>query len=159
MNNNIFTSATFQKLAHWCAQRERSSGEVLKKCAQLGYSKTLTKECLAKLIKENFVNDQRFASLFTRSKFNQNKWGRIKIRYHLQQMGIAKPIIEDALNEIDNDAYENLLKKLLIAKYKTLKGKDVKPVYSQLVAYGLSKGYENSLVIRTVSLLLKNKDY
>ncbi len=31
------------------------------------------------LIKENFINEARFAAAFVRDKFKYNKWGKIKI--------------------------------------------------------------------------------
>ena len=55
------------------------------------------------LIKDDFLNEERYAKTYARSKFNYNKWGRNKIRLNLKQKEISDRNIVIALKEIEED--------------------------------------------------------
>ena len=73
-----------EKIISFCNYRERSSKEVLKKLFSLESDYKFSKKILNQLIKVNLINDLRFSKSFCRGKFKINKWGKIKIRYHLK---------------------------------------------------------------------------
>ena len=67
---------------------------------------------LAQLIEDNYLNEERFANTFARGKFRIKKWGRIKIKFELQQKRVSPYNINKALDEIDETAYQETLQKL-----------------------------------------------
>ena len=58
----------FQKLKQFCAYQERSHAEVKDKLYKLGVWKNKHDEIIAKLIEENYLNEERFAIAFAGGK-------------------------------------------------------------------------------------------
>ena len=87
---------------------------------------------------------------FVRGKVNQSGWGVNKIRFHLIQKGIAKELIEEALQQTDKDVYRQRLADILKAKSKTIKAANDFEKKRKLAAYAMQKGFESSLVWETL---------
>jgi regulatory protein len=98
------------------------------------------------LIKENFINESRYATAFVKDKFRYNKWGKVKISAHLKAKSISSDIIQSALESIDNTDYIEMLRKLLDSHRKTVKAKNQIDLNAKLLRYGLSKGFESALL-------------
>jgi regulatory protein len=131
----------------YCAKEERTQRDVLEKLIKKGLTTDEANEVIAKLIKKNYINEQRYAKLFAISKFHQNKWGRIKIGFQLREKGISQRCIAIALKEINEKEYEALCKKLLDDKKEELKNeKDPFIVRKRVYSYLTSKGFETNLV-------------
>jgi len=133
---------TYSKITHYCAYQERCVEEVRVKLKSLGVKDDLKSTIIAKLIKDNFLNEQRFASLFTSGKFRIKKWGKSKIYKALQQKRVPELFILDALNEIDDLEYCQTLGKLLQKKNEGIKDEDLKKRNRKLINFAHSKGYE-----------------
>ena len=57
----------------------------------------------------NFLNEERFASAYVSGKFRIKRWGRIKIKNHLNQKFISKYSIDKACSyEHSADLYEKI---------------------------------------------------
>lgn len=141
-----------QKTARYCAYRERAESEVVEKLKTLGATPYQVTNIIAKLKAENYFNATRFAAAFVRGKFNNNKWGRIKIKAELAAKGIDRKEIEKALKEINESDYLNTLKKLLDKKAKTIKDEAPAKARAKLMRYAYSKGFEADVVNRLLSL-------
>ncbi len=107
------------------------------------------------LIKDQFINEQRYTLFFAKDKFRFNKWGKIKIEYTLKQKNIPYEYIKYALDEIPETEYEKLLESELIKKLKTIKDKDEYTIKSKLVRFATSKGFENGKVFDMVSTIIE----
>ena len=64
------------------------------------------------VIKENYLNEERFARSFARGKFKLKKWGRNRIVRELESRQISKFNIAFALSEIDDGEYLSTLDEL-----------------------------------------------
>ena len=73
-----------QKIEHYCAYQERSHKQVQEKLLSFGLIPDVADELVIELIQGNFLNEARFASAFTRGRFNIKGWGKIKIKQHLK---------------------------------------------------------------------------
>ncbi len=146
---------TYSKITHYCAYQERCVEEVRVKLKSLGVKDDLKNTIIAKLIKDNFLNEQRFASLFTSGKFRIKKWGKSKIYKALQQKRVPELFILDALNEIDDLEYCQTLGKLLQKKNEGIKDEDLRKRNRKLINFAHSKGYE-APAIRKV---MNSEDY
>ena len=87
-----------QKLKHYCGYHERSHSEVRQKLYSLGLHKKEVEELIARLIEEEYLNEERFARLFASGKSRIKGWGKQKIRHELRLKGVSailhKPGIE-----------------------------------------------------------------
>lgn len=146
MTKPLSPDQVLDKMAKYCAYQERSVKDVAEKLKTFDISPKDKEEILHYLIDNRFVNDERFAKSFVRGKINQSGWGLNKIRYHLMQKGIAKEIIEKALQGADEAAYRRRLVEVLAAKAKTVKAANDFEKKRKLAAFALQRGFEASLV-------------
>ncbi len=136
-----------QKLRHYCSYQERSHTEAKEKLYGFGLYKKEVEECLAQLIEENYLNEERFAIAYAGGKFRMRQWGRIKIRQALKEKRISDYCIQISLKEIDDQIYMSTLRKLALAKWKTLEEeKNIFIKQRKTQDYLLQKGYEHDLV-------------
>ena len=134
------------KMAKYCAYQERCVKDVTDKLRSFEISQKDQDEILRYLMDNRFVNDERFAHAFVRGKINQSGWGLNKIRFHLMQKGIAKEIIEDALQGTDEETYRQRLIDILKTKARTVKAENDFEKKRKLAAYAIQKGFEANLV-------------
>ena len=86
-NKQAYTIKQGEALAkQYCVEQERCQKEVFSKLISWGMNFDEADQVIASLISEGFINEQRYAKIYAKSKFNQNKWGRIKIRYSLKRV-------------------------------------------------------------------------
>lgn len=142
----ISKEQAFQKIKHFCAYQERSHKQVKEKLYSFGLRKNDVEVLLSQLIEENILNEERFANAFVRGKFKMNKWGRVKIKYQLQQKQVGIYNIKNALQQINDAEYFSLLQKLALAKWKKLKSEQHIIRHAKTQHYLLQKGFEPALV-------------
>ena len=96
------------------------------------------------LVDEGYIDDERYASTFVRSKIHLKKWGVNKIKMALKMKGVSDEIISNALSEIDPEIYREELIKVLNAK--KINESDPYKRKAKLAQYAMQKGYEPTLV-------------
>ena len=146
----LTSDQVLDKMAKYCAYQERCVNEVKDKLKTFDIPEEERAQILDYLTGNRFVNDERFAMTFVRGKVNQSGWGVNKIRFHLIQKGIAKELIEEALQQTDKDVYRQRLADILKAKNKTIKAANDFEKKRKLAAYAIQKGFESSLVWETL---------
>ena len=143
-----------QKLRHYCGYQERSHREVQEKLYAAGLRKKDVELALATLIEENYLNEERFALQFAGGHFRLKSWGRVKIRYELQQRQVSEYCIKKALAAIDEEDYEKTLSRLAEKKWETFSDEtDIFSRKRKLQDYLLQKGYESDRVTAVVRAL------
>jgi regulatory protein len=98
-----------QKAGHYCAYQERSQQEVRNKLYEWGLWTSAVEIIISELIAGNFLNEERFAKAYTKGKFNQKGWGRIKIKQGLKFKQVPDVLIKKALTGIDKSEYFDTL--------------------------------------------------
>ncbi len=143
----IYTIKQGEDLARdYCSVQERSHQEVTKKLIEWGLDYDQADQVIVNLISQDYLNEERYAKLYAISKFHQNKWGRVKIRYSLKQKDISEKCIEIGLDEIDEKEYFDLCLDLAIKKIETLKGDQHLTKKRKLISYLNTKGFEYELI-------------
>jgi len=141
-----------QKIKHYCSYQERSHAEVKEKLYSFGLWKKDVEPIISELIEENYLNEERFARLYAGGHFRMKHWGRIKIRYELKQKQISDYCIKKGLTEIDDEAYQQTLKKLFDQKWNSLTSeKNILVRKSKTLSYLLQKGYERDLAMALIN--------
>jgi regulatory protein len=136
-----------QKAKHYCGYQERSHNEVKEKLYSLGLWKKDVEETISRLIEENYLNEERYAIAFAGGKFRMKHWGKVKIKYELQQKKISAYCIKKAMKEIDEDAYKKTFSKLAAQKWKSLKSeKNIFIRKRKTQDYLMQKGFEHELI-------------
>lgn len=131
----------------FCAYQERSKYEVEKKLKNFNLPPAQLKEILISLEENEYLNEERFAKLYTSGKFRIKKWGKIKIASELRIKKIPQSVIQNALNQINLNEYKQTIKDLIKKKERQLK-KDTGTIKNQkILRFVLSKGFESSMII------------
>ena len=142
------------KAENYCAYQERSQQEVRDKLYEWGLWTSAVENIISTLVEENYLNEERFAKAYTRGKFNQKSWGKIKIKMGLQLKKVSPPLIKKALMTIDLDDYMDTLTRVIEKKDKTLTEKNARKRQYKLQQYALSRGFETELTAE----VLKNRE-
>jgi regulatory protein len=143
-----------RKLEGYCAYQDRCHQEVIKKLHGMGMIPLAIDNILAHLIKENYLNEERFAKSFARGKFNIKKWGKKRIVAELKVRDISKYNIQSALNEIDDNQYLKTFEALAKKRLEQIKDKDIQKKKKKLADYLLYRGWEANLVYDKVNELI-----
>ena len=144
-------------LQNICAKREYCRSEILKKAeTALEGDRQAAQEMLDSLVADRFVDDARYASAFARERSSLTGWGPEKIRYSLMMKGISKADISAALEQIDSDAAEVKLHKLLTTKCHSLQGDPF--IKFKLIKYALSRGYRYDEVAPAIEKILSENE-
>ena len=142
------------KLQQYCAYQERCHSEVKNKLYEYGVYGDDAEIIISKLIEEDYLNEQRFATQFTSGRFRLKQWGRVKIKYELKQKGVSEYCIKKALKIIDENDYEQTLQKLADQKLRSLRSeKNIFIKKRKLQDFLLQKGYEMDLVRELIKKL------
>ena len=139
------------KMADWCARQERCLYDVEQKLKALQIEETEKHCIIKKLSEENYVDDARYVKFYVQDKFRFNGWGKIKIQWQLSQKKVASTTIASALDDIDEETYENKLRDILNNKLKTIKGKDLWQTKAALLRFAQSRGFEYDLSNRLIN--------
>ena len=146
MTENTLYRTALSKAMSQCSRRELCCSEVESRLETWGLQKSDCQKIIDILIKENFINEERYAHAFVKDKFNHNRWGRIKIAAHLRAKSIPSEIIRSALSSIDPESYRNIMKALIDGHKRSVKARNSYEMNAKLLRFGLSRGFESSLL-------------
>lgn len=135
----------YQKACHFCAYQERTQQEAKEKLYNLGLSSAEVEELVAKLIVENYINEERFAKSFAGGKFRIKRWGRNKILQELKRRNLSPYCIKMGMAEIDDNDYMQVLESLAIEKSSSLKEPNPFIKKHKIASFLISKGFEPDL--------------
>ena len=94
-----------KKLQRYCVYQDRCHKEVVDKMKLMKIPYSLHDNVIVELIKDDFLNEERFVFSFVRGKFRIKKWGKIKLRNELFQRNITSFLINNAISQINDNDY------------------------------------------------------
>ena len=146
MKKNITEQEAFLQLAALCAQAEHCEQEMRDKLKRWELDTAATDRIIARLQKERYIDDTRYARAFVKDKIRYNKWGRRKVEQALWQKRIADDIRQQVLDEIDENEYLDVLRPLLKQKHRTMKAENDYALNQKLVRFALGRGFTFDLI-------------
>jgi regulatory protein len=151
MNKELFE--LYDKATSFCSKSERCISEVNQYLSKYCKDFDMISEVSLLLVKEKYIDEQRYAKAFTNDKFKFSGWGKIKISYMLRQKNIDSENISYSLDLIDDEIYCDFLKDLLQKKFKTLKNKDSEQSKAALIRFAISRGFEFEIVLKAIKMM------
>jgi regulatory protein len=136
----------YLQLAAMCAQAEHCEQEMRDKMRRWAIDPDAQDRVVARLVKERYVDNERYARAFVKDKIRYNKWGRRKVMQALWMKRIDDDIQRSVLDEIDDKEYIDVLVPLLKQKRKTIKAKSDYELNQKLVRFALSRGFDFSII-------------
>lgn len=143
-----------KKLQRYCAYQDRCHQEVRTKILENKVYGDALEEIIHDLIKDNYLNEERFAQSYVRGKFRIKKWGRNKILIELKRRKVSSYCIKKGLKEIDEDEYKETIQTIVKKKLITLTGHEAirrKKVFE----YCYRRGYEPKYINAALGKYLK----
>lgn len=142
----------YARAAARCAVKEYCRADWLRKLREVGVGEADAEAVVARLEREGFVDESRYARAFVHDKWEYDRWGRIKIRAALRQKGLSATDVDEALAQIDEEAYAAGLRALLAAKRRTVKADSDYARRQKLARFAAGRGFEPVLVVRMLDL-------
>lgn len=142
----------YLQLAALCAQSEHCEWEMKEKMRRWELDEMVQNSILARLIKERYVDDERYARAFVKDKIRYNKWGRRKVEQALWQKHIAADIRQQVLDEVDDEEYLDILRPLLKQKRKSIKAQNDYELNQKLMRFALGRGFTFDLIKQCIDV-------
>ena len=141
MKKEMTEQEAYLQLAALCAQAEHCQQEMRDKMRRWGLDETVQNRIIDRLIKERYVDDERYARAFVKDKIRYNKWGRRKVQQALWMKRIDADIQQRVLDEIDEKEYLDVLRPLLKQKRKSNKAESDYELNQKLLRFALGRGF------------------
>ena len=139
-------------LAALCAQAEHCQWEMLEKMRRWELSDEAQVRVMERLVKERYVDDERYARAFVKDKVRYNKWGRRKVEQALWAKHIDDDIRQRVLDEVDDNEYLSVLRPLLQQKRKSTKAQSDYELNQKLIRFALSRGFTFDIIRQCIKV-------
>jgi regulatory protein len=140
-----------QKLEQYCVYQDRCHKEVEQKMREYNLIPEARELILLSLLKDNFLNEERFAKSFARGKFRIKNWGKQRIVRELKFREISAYNIKTALKEIEEKEYLDTIYTITKNRNNIIKEPDFFKRKKKLIDFLMRKGFESSLIYETVN--------
>ena len=128
------------KAEAYCAAAEHCRYDVQQKLQQWEATPEQVEQVLCHLQEHKYLDDERYCHAFVHDKLLYQGWGRMKMRAQLQAKHLSSNAIKQALEDIDEQAYQEVLQKVLASKKRSLKGND--PLLREkLIRFCMQRGF------------------
>lgn len=142
----------YSRLSALCARSEHCQQEMLDKMRQWGVADDEQAQVMARLVKEQYVDDARYARAFVNDKVRYDRWGRRKVETALRQKRIDAETCREVLDEVPPQDYVEALKPLLKQKRRSTKASSNYELNMKLIRYALSRGYEMDIIRQCIDV-------
>jgi len=139
-------------LAALCAQAEHCQWEMMEKMRRWEVDDAAQARVMERLVKERYVDDERYARAFVKDKVRYNKWGRRKVEQALWQKHIADDIRSRVLDEVDDEEYLSVLRPLLMQKRKSTKAQSDYELNQKLMRFALGRGFTYDIIRQCIDI-------
>lgn len=146
------------RAASLCSGSEHCSSEIRKKVIQWGLTPTQAEDIISYLKEEKYIDNSRFCRAYCLDKFRYNHWGRVKISQMLRMLEMDNSDINEGLEAIPEDEYEEVLQHVLEQKNRQLKDADPYIRKGKLTRHALSRGFETYLIIEVLSQICQDAE-
>jgi regulatory protein len=156
ISNKTYTvDEALSRLQSYCAYQERCHKEVHQKLKSMNMIPLAIDEIIVKLIKQNYLNESRFAKTYVHGKLRIKKWGRHRLKRELKQRDVSSNIIRLTINDIDEQEYLSIFNALAEKKVASLTDTNLFKRKKKLTDYLLYRGWESALVYDKVNTLIR----
>ena len=148
----ITEQEAYLRLTALCAQAEHCQHEMLEKMKKWELADEAQARVMERLIKERYVDDERYARAFVMDKIRYNKWGRRKVEQALWMKRIDKGIQERVLSEVEDEEYVSALRPLLKQKQRSTKAASDYELRQKLIRFALSRGFGFDIIRQCIDV-------
>ncbi|MEN8776215.1 MAG: regulatory protein RecX [Polaribacter sp.] len=143
-----------RKLEQYCIYQDRCHKEVEQKMKEYKLIPEARELILLDLMKDNFLNEERFAKSFARGKFRIKNWGKQRIVRELKFKDISTYNIKSALKEIDDEEYHTTIYRITENRNAVISESNIHKRKQKLTGFLMRKGFESELIYKVVNEII-----
>ena len=128
------------KAEAYCATAEHCNTEVITKLQQWGAQSEQIEDILLQLATQRYIDEARYCHAFAHDKVRYQGWGRIKVRAALFAKHLPSSLINQAIADIDENEYFDVLKRVIDTKKRAINSKDPM-AREKLIRFCLQRGF------------------
>jgi regulatory protein len=140
-----------RKLENYCVYQDRCHKEVEQKMWEFHLIPEARELILLSLMKDNFLNEERFAKSYARGKFRIKSWGKQRIVRELKFRDISAYNVKTALKEIEETEYLKTIYRITENRNAVITESDLYKRKKKLIDFLMRKGFENDLIFKVVA--------
>ena len=144
------------RLAALCSQKEKCGHDAYEYLAKQGLPPDQCNKAVDYLIKNQFINNSRFAEAFARDKARFDKWGKNKIAIALAIKKIDQATIQKALDSIPDDLQKETIASETAKKARQIKDLSTPQAKAKLIRFCATRGYPSSLSLTIINNIINN---
>ena len=144
------------KLASMCSLSEKCESDALEYLAKKGLTPDECQKGLDYLVKNSYIDNQRFANAFANDRAKFGKWGVIKIRAALAAKKISPAVINNAVGNISDHVQKEIILSETKKKAKSIKDLSTPQAKAKLIRFCASRGYPNDISFDIVDQIINN---
>lgn len=131
-----------QRAASLCSTSEHCVYDITNKLKKWGICTSDIDKIIDRLIDEKFIDESRYARAYVNDKFRFAHWGRVKIKNMLYLQHISEAEINEALSNIPQQEYEDVLKGVIESKQRTLPETESYEARTKIIRFAMQRGFE-----------------
>jgi len=144
---------SLQRIQRLCSAKEYCKYDIREKLTKSELNEGDKEKLIQELVKQNFINEERYVEAFVHDKLFLSKWGTTKIRYALRQKGINAELFQELLKEIEEEKYIQAFTAIAKSKWKSIKDSDSYIRKQKLIRYLMGRGVEYEIAEKIYNLL------
>lgn len=136
----------YQKVLHYALYRMRSTKEITDYLFKKQVPLKEHDYFINKLTAAKIIDDDLFAEIYIKEKFDFKKIGPTKLIYDLEKQLISKKTYQKYIDNITTNQIEGNLAYLFNKKLKSMKNKSTNQAFKDMTKYLIDKGYNYETV-------------
>lgn len=141
------------KLTAVCARAEHCKDDMLRRMQRWQVDEATQREVISYLVKEKYIDEERYARFFINDKIKYNRWGRRKVEQALYFKHIPREVYVPLLDDVANEDFESVLLPLLQNKEKSLKYANDYEKRMKLLRFAMQRGFSYEQADKCINLL------
>lgn len=130
-------------------RREWTTAELQQRLGRDELDEVAIIAAIATLVQDGYLDDRRYARVFTEDKRHLEQWGSERIRRVLRARGIAPDVIEEALAAADADS--ELERALALLRRRFRSPPSARRERDRALGMMLRKGYDSELAVEALA--------
>lgn len=141
------------KLTAACARAEHCKDDMIRRMQRWQIDESLQQEVISYLVREKYIDEERYTRFFINDKVKYNRWGRRKVEQALYFKHIPREVYEPLLDEVASEDFEEVLLPLLKNKEKNLKYANDYERRMKLLRFAMQRGFSYEQADKCISRL------
>jgi len=136
----------YQRLTALCARGEHCQYDLTEKMRQWGMAPEEQAQVMERLVRERYVDDERYARAYVQDKVDYAHWGRRKIEQGLWQKHIDDTVARQALDDVDAQRWADVLRPLLKQKRRSTRAASEYELTMKLIKFAMGRGFTMDVI-------------